>query len=132
MISLCSSNKPLRPHPPSTYYRFVMKPYAKMWVWKHSFPFRLAFCMTFSSRRLGQTDIKNCCSRVIHCTGLNRSKSQNLFLRMFIMFSNDVPTNLWEIVTIAHQLFFPAVVAIHKKYSGGIKRDCTDSIFYIL
>lgn len=63
-------------------------------------------------------------------------KSQNLFLKIFIMFSNDIPTNLLkkkkrEIVTIAHQLLFTAVVAI-LKYSGGMKRDCTDSIFYIL
>lgn len=79
-----------------------MKPYAKMWVWKHSFVslvFRFSvkhFIETFSSLRLGQKHFWGkkkkggadahyyCRLRVIHCTGLDRSKSlksQNLFLK---------------------------------------------------
>lgn len=36
----------------------------------------------------------------------------------------------WEIVSIAHQLFFTAVAAIEVLWK--YERDCTDSIFYIL
>lgn len=104
MISLCSSKKPLRPHPPSTNYRFVMKSYAKMWVWKHSFQFPAKhFIPHFAPGGLGQEGIckrSKCCRlRVIHCTGLNWSKSlksPTLFLggEIFILFSKEIPTNL--------------------------------------
>lgn len=69
-----------------------MKPYAKMWVWKHSFVslvFRYSVkhfieAETFLRKKKGGADAHYyCCSRVIHCTGLDRSKSlksQKLFL----------------------------------------------------
>lgn len=158
MISLCSSKKkPLRPHPPSTYYRFVMKPYAKMWVWKHSFVslvFRFSvkhFIETFSSLRLGQKHFWGKKKRGSRCSLLlsfeghslhwTRSveiteESKLIFKRnyssCFQMTYQQIFKKKLQIVTIAHQLGFTTVVAILKKYSGSMKRDCTDSIFYIL
>lgn len=160
MISLCSSKKkPLRPHPPSTYYRFVMKPYAKMWVWKHSFlplVFRFSvkhFIETFGSLRLwAETFLRkkkkkkgSRCSLLLsfegHSLHWTRSveiteESKLIFKRnyssCFQMTYQQIFNKKWQIVTIAHQLGFTAVVAILKKYSGSMKRDCTDSIFYIL
>lgn len=47
------------------------------------------------------------------------------------MFSNDIKRIFKEIKKLAlHTDCF--LQQLSKKYSGGIKRDCADSIFYIL